>query len=609
MNRKIYRTDLDILKGIAILAVVLYHAGICTSGYLGVDAFFVISGFLVVPKVINDIAEGHFSYFKFLEKRIVRLLPLLLIVSFVCMVVGYYTMLPDDYENLNETVVASNLFSNNILAAITTKNYWSGGNAYKPLMHTWYVGILMEFYVIFPLIVILTKKFVSWTGKNFNKVVLIVMSVLSICSMISYLTSSGGNQFYYLHNRFYELSLGGIVGVLCCRESMIELTQKHLSQWLSIITSFILVALIFFGVLPLTQSGNIEYDIVNAVPYASASLLPKELALISVVLLTCFYIFANLQVNDVIKYLDKLKLWGWLGKMSYSIFLWHQPILAFYRYTVSDKVTLSFIVFVFVSTALISITTYYLIENRIKVNKTVRWAIIIAFIFVNSSAFKLYLQAGVVRDVPELGVTKGISHRGLFAEYCDRVYSYDKDFSSDKQGKPNILVVGVSFARDLTNVLLESDLKDSINISYIYNMDKKYINRVSESDYIFYFDWKHNVPDYVWNSLKEGCKVYGIGTKNFGTCNGIIYNNRNGKYYFDQTVSINKDFFLVNEMLKKEWGDYYVDMLTPVVQKDGTVKVFSDERKFLSQDCKHLTEGGARYYSKLLNLNKIIDTK
>lgn len=163
-DRRGYRDDLDLLKGFAIVVVVLYHMGLSRSGYLGVDAFFVINGFLIVPKVINDVRNRQFHYFPFLEKRVARLLPLMLLASFVVLLVGYTGVLPDDYENLSESVIASDCFSNNILALITTNDYWDVRNEYKALMHTWYIGILFEFYLFFPLIVM----FVKWLSKKIN---------------------------------------------------------------------------------------------------------------------------------------------------------------------------------------------------------------------------------------------------------------------------------------------------------------------------------------------------------------------------------------------------------------------------------------------------------
>ena len=143
---------IDILKAIAIIAVVLYHTGLMTYGYLGVDLFLVIAGFLTTrslfTKVITSVSPNG-GYFTFEFSRVIRLLPPLLFAGLVCMLVGYITMLPDDYENLSQSVIATNCFGNNILASITQSNYWDISNDYKPLMHTWYVGVIMCSSILF----------------------------------------------------------------------------------------------------------------------------------------------------------------------------------------------------------------------------------------------------------------------------------------------------------------------------------------------------------------------------------------------------------------------------------------------------------------------------
>lgn len=211
-----YRKDLDALKGIAIIAVVLFHIGLLKSGYLGVDAFFVINGFLVVPAVISKVATGDFNYFSFLEKKILRLWPLVIIASAVCLLVGFFGMLPDNYENLAESIVAGNLFSENILSAITTKNYWAVGNDYKPLMHLWYVGILMEFYIVFPLLLIGCKKVLAkFNGYSENWLTQAVAVMFAISLMLYLLPGTKDTlKFYYVQYRFFELLAGGIIGLL-----------------------------------------------------------------------------------------------------------------------------------------------------------------------------------------------------------------------------------------------------------------------------------------------------------------------------------------------------------------------------------------------------------
>ena len=196
MEKK-YRHDLDLLKGLAIIAVVLYHAGWCKSGYLGVDLFLVLNGYLVVPKVMNEIEEGRFRYFSFLEKKIFRLLPLVLLVSGLSLAIGYWGMLPNDFRFLSEETVAASTFMNNVLQAVTTQNYWAAIYQ-KVLMHTWFLGVLFQFYIVFPLLMLLARRQM--------KVMLIALTLLSL---LLYLlpVDSIGNKYYLLPYRFFEIAI------------------------------------------------------------------------------------------------------------------------------------------------------------------------------------------------------------------------------------------------------------------------------------------------------------------------------------------------------------------------------------------------------------------
>ena len=195
-----YRYDIDYLKGIAIIAILLFHLGLLKSGYLGVDVFFVINGFFVVSSLERDILKGNYSFFKYIEKKLLRLLPLIVIASLVCIFLGFFLMLPDHYENLAQPIIAGNLMSENILANLTTKNYWDVVNEYKPLMHLWYVGVLFEFYLILPVIILIGKIF----AREKRDLIIFfeaVLLLLVVVSLLVYLLPYGAesNKFYYLH--------------------------------------------------------------------------------------------------------------------------------------------------------------------------------------------------------------------------------------------------------------------------------------------------------------------------------------------------------------------------------------------------------------------------
>lgn len=572
---KAYRYDLDLLKGLAIIAVVLYHAGWCKSGYLGVDVFFVLNGYFVVPKVICEIAEGKFRYGHFLEKKLFRLLPLVLIVSGCSLAVGYWGMLPGDYRYLSEEVVASSLFMNNILQAVTTQNYWAA-IYHKILMHNWFLGVLFQFYVVFPLLMMAFRKQM--------KSALVVLTILSLLLYLSPIDTIG-NKYYLLPYRFFELTIGGLVAV----------KPNKYSSLISYTSLIGILLMIFFGAFTIGER-EMPYNLVGGTNTIRESFLPRELILILTVSFTVLYLIYNIPESRLSSIAQRLKVFVPLGRMSLSIFLWHQPLLAFYRYFYADELSSIHLLSIVVITLFLSFITYNVIERR-----KVSWlSLIAAFLVVNSFAIWIYRQGGAVRDVPELSIRKGSYDPDTFERYTDRIYQYDREFASDST-KQRFLIIGNSFARDFANILLESSFSDSIQLSYHVGFNDCPLSRIRQSDRIYFFGWKHDVPDVVWQNLKPGTEIWGIGTKNHGTSNGIFYKNRHKSDYFTQTTPIHPDYLAVNRLLKEEWKDKYVDLLSVTMRSDSTVLVFTPDNHFITYDGKHLTPFGARYY-----LNQIL---
>lgn len=595
-----YRQDLDSLKGIAIIAVVLFHMGLLESGYLGVDIFFVINGFLLIPTVCRAIANSDFSFYNFIQKRVVRLLPLIVLASAFSLILGYFLMLPDDYENVSQTVIASNVFSENILSLITT-NYWDVQTGYKPLMHLWYVGVLFEFYIILPLVLIFISTLAVSFKKDKMQYMIYTITILAIISVVLYIApiASQSSKFYLLPFRFFELGVGGIIALYIDNIKKSILQKPTVHSFVSILLVVVISCSLITHALGYNQSTvlviGMNKSLTNNMPISGST------ALLLTVILTGIIIVNN--KGDV---LLQSKFLAWIGRMTYSIFIWHQVLLAFYRYSISSKVTLSFVLGFLVVTMTISILSYYLIEKRIKVsNKSFFvWSFVAVLVIV--PAGYLYLHAGVVRNIPELDVVKGQEHRGQFAEYCDRVYQY-KNYPI-KNGKLNVLVVGVSFGRDFANILLESKYRDSINLVYGYTWDEKGLDeKVSQSDYIFSFSSPDVLPAFVHEEKKTDCKIMGIGTKNYGSCNGIIYKNRTSADYFKQVAEIEDyGYILLNEQWKKAWGEKnYIDLLTPAMIDQEHVRVFTDDNRYISQDCRHLTPAGAQWYARILDWENI----
>ena len=618
---KEYRRDLDVFKGIAIVAVILYHLGILKSGYLAVDLFLVINGFLIIPSVCRQILDGSFKYGAFLKKRTFRLLPIVLIATIACLIGGAWGMLPDHYENLAQSVVASNLLSGNILSSLTAKNYWSALNDYKPLMHLWYIGVLFEFYVIFPLILMAANRFVfskpNRTAETNNRALNLILVSLCAISVLCYLNpftfginphTAEGIRFYWIQNRLFELCAGGLVGL-----NMQRMAWVSRRSWISPIVVLLLFGTICIGLATFDiHAIGSHLPVIGApVEYGTGLLLPTPVLLLLTVVLSCLAVASNQANHPALKYIFNSRPLAFIGKMSLSLFVWHQVIIAFYRYYYTNELSvLSFAIYMAV-VWLVAWTTWYFVEQRLKPSKASWIGLITAGALSTIAAIGIYLHAGVIRDIPELDIHTNDIHRNMHSEYCDRIYGYNHEFTQDSN-KTRVLVIGNSFARDWGNILLESSVKDDIELSYIYtnyNLDKldktKHLQRIQQSDYIFIFAEKAVIPDYVWENVKNRDHVYGLGTKNFGQNNGSIYRHRNDPDYFAQTVAANPEYDEINARWKSQWGDRYIDFIEKVRTADNRIRVFSPDHKFISQDCEHLTRGGAQFYAKSLDIKRI----
>ena len=195
-----YRQDIDALKGFAIISVVLFHMGILNSGYLGVDIFFVVNGYLVIPHIIESSRQNTFSYYKFIRNKYLRLTPLVVMASIICLLIGYVGLLPEHLKNLSDAIIAGNLLSENIFLNITTSDYWDISNNYKPLMHLWYIGVLFEFYILFPIILWIGNKILLIFHRKTNDNDTLILSLLFTISLILFLLpfDTDNNKFFFL---------------------------------------------------------------------------------------------------------------------------------------------------------------------------------------------------------------------------------------------------------------------------------------------------------------------------------------------------------------------------------------------------------------------------
>lgn len=199
-----YRPEVDGLRAVAVISVLLFHAGVTvfSGGFVGVDVFFVISGYLITTIIMGELEKGTFSLVNFYERRFRRILPALYLVMAVTLAGGWFTLLPDEYKNLGQSVVATTLYANNMLLGLTS-GYWDLASQFKPLLHTWSLDVEEQYYAVVPLLLMMAWRWRRWLGLG---IVSLTAVSLALAQGMIYVSPSWA--FYLLPTRFWELAAG-----------------------------------------------------------------------------------------------------------------------------------------------------------------------------------------------------------------------------------------------------------------------------------------------------------------------------------------------------------------------------------------------------------------
>lgn len=305
-----YRPEVDGLRSIAVLSVIFFHAGFTTfsGGFVGVDVFFVISGYLITTIILSEMEQEKFSLVTFYERRARRILPALFFVMFLSAIAAYFLLSPLHLVDFSQSLVAISLFSSNILFWQET-GYWGVENELKPLLHTWSLAVEEQYYVLFPLFLMLMWSFRKrWIVSSF-----IIIAFLSFC-LSEYMSSVRPTaNFFLLPMRAWELAVGSIAAFLLMykKEKLKVLTDlKGLNE----ACSFLGICLIGYSIVVFD-----EYT-----PF------PGVYGLVPTIGTALIIIFADEKTQ--IGRLLSLKLFVGVGLISYSTYLWHQPLFAFAKH-------------------------------------------------------------------------------------------------------------------------------------------------------------------------------------------------------------------------------------------------------------------------------------
>lgn len=205
-----HRYDIDGLRAVAVLPIVLFHAGVAAiqGGFIGVDIFFIISGFLITSIIMKELETGRFSILGFYRRRIVRIFPALFLLIGVVLLAGCLLMLPTEVDALGKSAAATAAFASNIYFWATA-DYFATSAELKPLLHTWSLGVEEQFYIFFPLLVVLLVRF----ARLALRWVILVLTVLSFGVSLYLASRNPDAGFYLLPSRAWELGLGALVAL------------------------------------------------------------------------------------------------------------------------------------------------------------------------------------------------------------------------------------------------------------------------------------------------------------------------------------------------------------------------------------------------------------
>ena len=407
-----YRADIDGLRGVAVLSIVFFHLNIIgfSGGFIGVDIFFVISGYLISSIIFKDINNNNFSITHFFERRIRRIFPALFTVILLTLIVCLFLFDSKTLEFFGKSVTASTLFVSNILYWRETDYFTPLGT--KPLLHTWSLAVEEQFYIFFPLLIISINRFFK---KRYFAVLLgicIISFLISIESVYFHKVAT----FYLLPTRAWELLFGAILSL--------EVIPEVKSNVCRNVISIVGLGLILFCLV-----------------YYSESTLFPGLSAILPVLGTGFIIYSGLaRETTIVKKCLSFNPLVFIGLISYSIYLWHWPILVLLKYTIFREFSILEKIGIMLTCFVISVLSHKFIELPFRRSKPLLPNKKILF-GSSLGTMLIFLIIGII-----IYLEKGMPGRYPAAE------SFVKDFKNDFKNDSYVLKNNYHFGNLSENI-------------------------------------------------------------------------------------------------------------------------------------------------------------
>ena len=417
----VYRPEIDGLRAIAVGAVILYHAQITILGYqpfkggfIGVDIFFVISGYLITSIILKElVTTGSFSFKHFYERRVRRILPALLFVMLVSLPFAWTYILPNNLLEFSKSILYSLGFSSNFYFYYSGLEYSVEGLKH-PFLHTWSLSVEEQYYILFPIVLLITFK-------SFRKYLIHILIFGFIVSLGLAEWSSRNYpsvSFYFLHTRMWELIAGSILAYF-------EVTNGHRSQNKTLNLIFPTIGLILIG---------------HSILFFNDEMFHPSFFTLSPIIGVCLLIWFSSK-NELITKILSTKLFVGVGLISYSLYLWHYPIFVFAAKLNISEGGISKKILMGVLIVALSIISYYFIEKPFRGTK-IKFQKIFLFLFLN---FLLILSICVY--------FLNLKFHPFLTKYAEESKIFELNYDYNKfSDKKNVFIIGNSYADNVLNI-------------------------------------------------------------------------------------------------------------------------------------------------------------
>lgn len=514
-----FRYDINSLRALAVIAVVLYHfnKSILPAGFIGVDIFFVISGFLMTKIIYIQFQSGNFSIFDFYSARAKRILPALAVLCFVLIVFGWFFLLPSDYSLLTKHIASSLTFTSNIIYW-TESGYFDLAAKEKWLLHTWSLSVEWQFYLAFPIIFFaLLRSLKPPTVK-----LTLVASFIALFAMSVFFTDIKPSiGFYFLPTRAWELLAGSLAFFY-----PLTLNKKQANT-----AAFFLIS-ILISCLFLLSDEVIWPSFLTLIPVAA----------------TAIFIALNINLS-----VTRSTVVNFFGNISYSLYLWHWPLSVYLVFSGTHKQQFS--VLIAISLAIIfAYLSYRFIETPYRLTKRKFYKLFIGYLLILLLALAVYLTNGAITSFRNISasdkaefVTKyknykidpdGYWHKCNTKVHYEKIGQFKVDKSCLKTTSDSIFLWGDSHAGAL-----------SPGIRSVLKSDRQFSQLASSGCHPYFPSFKQK---HLKNNGKDACNI-------------------SNKLAFEYIKSTQPNTVILTQA--KSFLDYNWEKLTKTLQKMGVKKV------------------------------------